>query len=168
MFASFTALPTQIKIALLNLFLVTCMPRLIKYSNPILPPQYCLLRPLCLHLSLPSRRRRPSRDALYARNKNIKQMRSHRGIQNLYLGSEPRKFLFHFLHISEKMFIYWSETGHNPFLLHYCHKTEVYTSEVNTEVLIYIFLLYWATKELIDSIWYDIFANCNWVATRWQ
>ena len=48
------------------------MLRLIKYSNPILPPQYCLLRPLCLYLSFPSRRRRPSRDALYARNEDIK------------------------------------------------------------------------------------------------
>ena len=83
---------SQIKIALWNLFLGIYMLRLIKYSNPILPPQYCLVRPLCLYLSSPSRRRRPSRDALYARNKSIKQMRSHRVAKSLHLGSKPRKF----------------------------------------------------------------------------
>ena len=106
------------------------------YSNPILPPQYCLLRPLCLYLSFPSRLRRPSRDALYARNekkiiyiyiyiKERERDRNHRGAQNLDLGSEPRKFSIHFLHMSKKQ----------RFCLHYCYKTEVYTSEVDTEVL---------------------------------
>ena len=114
----------QIKIALLNLFFGICMLRLIKYFNPILPPQYCLVPPLCPYLSFLSRPRHPSRDAMYAQNKNMKQMTSQRDAQNLYICSESRKFSFHFLHMSKKVFIYWFETGHNQFRLHYFHKTE--------------------------------------------
>jgi hypothetical protein len=38
----------------------------------------------------------------------------------------------------------------------------------HTEVLCVDRLLYWCTCIHAEGIWYDIFINCSWVATRWQ